>query len=344
MADTYVTLGELLLEKSSIDESSDDAKNKLPEANKKREQAVKYLDEAAAFYLRVPDPWAAAYTLVKAGDSFSSAPYRGHREPTDEEHQADLLRQREGVKRFEEALKNFELMHDDPNIIEMLTKISEFYSNFKNDADRRKALATYEKLLNVRKLGFEPLVNAAQLSFAVNEPERGDKYVSEVVNRHRAAGEIDEAVGSLVKLAEFLAAELKDKERAGAYFERALKLCHEICKPNDEAEMLISVGTQVDSLVGNERTASGYFERAAQIHRERGDRKAEAEALSVISQSFTDRCELGLQDSASQPEPKAKCEMAIQYLKRALAIHQEAGNLEQQSITVSKIADVYEVG
>ena len=180
------------------------------------------------------------------------------------------------------------------------------------------------------------------LYFAVNEPARADEYLSKQVKLHRDAAEVDAAVDTLVKAGEFLAKELKDKERAVGYFERALKLCHEICEKQDEANMLIRVGEQVDILVGDERAAVGYFEKAAQIHRERGDRKAEAEAFSVISQSFTDRCELDAQDSAAQPNPKAKCEMAIQYLKRALAIHQEAGDLEQQIKTLSNIADVYD--
>jgi tetratricopeptide (TPR) repeat protein len=316
----------------------------LLETNKQREQAVKYLDEAAAFYSNAKDFSAAAHTLVKAGESFYDKPDRGHRLPTEEERQADLLRTREGVKRFEEALKNFELKHDGPNIIEMLTKISEFYGNFKNDADRRKALAAYEKLSHYASIDPEPepLMKTAQLYFAVNEPARADEYLSKKVKLHRDAAEVNEAVGTLVRAGEFLAEELKDKERAVAYFERALKLCHEICEKQDEANMLISVGEQVDSLVGDERAAVGYFEKAAQIHRERGDKEAEAQALTAISKTFQDRCELDLQDSAAQPNPKAKCEMAIQYLKRALAIHQEAGDLEQQSITVSNIADVYE--
>jgi tetratricopeptide (TPR) repeat protein/energy-coupling factor transporter ATP-binding protein EcfA2 len=344
MADTYVALGELLLETNRIETSSEnteDTGNIFTKKSPQREQAVKYLDDAAAFYSRVPDNRAAAETLVKSGESFDP-PYRRRQGPTDEEKQADLLRQREGVQRFERALKNFELVHDDANAVEMLKKISTFYENFKADADRRKALAAYEQLSHYTKADSEPLIKAAQVSFVLNETARADEYLGKAVKLHRDAAEVDEAVGTLVTAGEYLASELKDKERAGLYFKRALELCHEICAKKNEANMLIRVGKEVDSRMGDQRAAVGYFEKAAQIHRELGDKDAEAQALTEIAELFNDRCEVGLETSAAQSEAKAKCEMAIQYLKRALAIYQASGDLQQQSVTVSNIADVYE--
>ncbi|HEY0762290.1 MAG TPA: hypothetical protein VGD61_07925 [Pyrinomonadaceae bacterium] len=337
MADTYVALGELLLENNPVEASSEneeDTKNMFTKPSPQRDQAVKYLDEAASFYSRVPDPKAAAETLVKAGESFS-IPYRRRQGPNDEEKQADLPRQRDGMQRFEKALKNFELAHDDANIIEMLKKISTFYSNFNNAADSRKALAAYEQLSHTPASGTEPLIKAAQISFVLNEPARADEYLGKAVKLHRDAAEVDKAVGTLVSAGEYLASELKDKERAGLYFERALDLCHQICEKKNEADMLIRVGKEVDSRVGDQRAAVGYFEKAAKIHRELGDKDAEAQTLTEIAQLFQDQCEAGL-------EAKAKCEMAIQYLKRSLTIYQAKGDLQQQSKTFSNIAGVYE--
>lgn len=350
MADTYVALGELLLEKNPVEVSSESTEDKgedfqrnmFIKASPQREQAVKYLDEAAAFYSRVPDPRAAAETLVKAGESFYSLPYRRRGEATPEENAADLMRQREGVQRFEKALKNFELGHDDANAIAMLKKIGTFYLNFNDAANSRKALAAYEQLSHYTALDPEPLIKAAQISFVLNEAARADEYLGKAVKLHRHAAEVDEAVGTLVTAGEYLASELKDKERAGLYFKRALELCHEICEKKNEANMLIRVGKEVDSRVGDQRAAVGYFEKAAQIHRELGDKESEAQALTEIAELFKDRCEVGLENPAAQSEAKAKCEMAIQYLKRALAIYQASGDLQQQSITVSNIANVYE--
>jgi tetratricopeptide (TPR) repeat protein len=344
MADTYVALGELLLEKNHLETESENSQLILFRTSPGRTQAVKYLDEAADFYSIVPDYRAAAETLIKAGESFFLVPYRRRDDPFPEEHEADLQRAREGVKRFEQALKKFELVQDRLRAIDMLKRISEFYDNFTDDADRRKALGAYEKLLQYQPDDRESLIiKAAHLSFFLKDPARADDYLGKAIKLHRDAAEVDEAVSILISAGAFLAGEAKDKERAGSYFERALKLCHEICKEKeDEAKMLISVGQQVDSLIGDERAAIGYFEQAAQIHRDRGDKAAEAQALTDISKSFEDRCKLGLETPAAQANPKAKCEMAIQYLKRALAIYRDAGDLTQQSKTVSSIANVYD--
>lgn len=344
MADAYVALGELLLEKNPVEasEKPEDRENIFTKANPQRDQAVKYLDEAAAFYSRVPDPKAAAETLVKSGESFYSVPYRRRAGPNDEETQADLVRQREGVQRFEKALKNFELAHDDANTIETLKKISTFYSNFKDAADSRKALAAYDQLSQFPALGPEPLIKAAQVSFVLNDTASADKYLGKAVKIHRDAGKVDEAVHTLANAGEYLASELKDKERAGLYFGRALELCHQICEKTNEADMLIRVGKEVNSRVEDQRAAIGYFEKAVQIYRELGDKDVEGQALIGIAELFQDRCEMGLDDPATRSEAKAKCEMAIQYLKRALAIYQAKGDLQHQSKTVSNIADVYE--
>src|SRR6185295_14272747 len=132
----------------------------------------------------------------------------------------------------------------------------------------------------------EPLMKLARHHFALNEPLRADEYISKKVKLHRDAGEVDSAVSTLVDAAEYLAADLKDKESARAYWERALKLCHEICTPTDEADMLIRVGKDVDRLAAQEQVTIEYFERAARIHREHGDHETEARALTEASQWF----------------------------------------------------------
>lgn len=347
MADTYVALGELSLELRSNGEGEEGF-----EASEAR--AVKYLDAAAAVYRNNQNHRAAAEAFAKLGDALTSDRFSvGHGQKPEEQRKVDELREREGVNRYEKALVDFEAAGAKTDAKEMLEKISTFYENSTNEADRRKAIWAYQKMvasyLNQENYPARRnlFIKIAKLYFALNEKERCIEYVDEALAVPGDAAETRDPVNILIDIGVFLAEKMNDPEDARFYFDKAAKVRENGLQQKDDqsiedTDLFIRIGKLFSDDIKDKATAIQYFERALQIYRQGGDREGEAKALGEIANWFTEGCKEAEEDKEMTSESKANCDLAIQYFRKEANITQPSGDQSNQFYALFGIANVYE--
>ncbi|MDT7808119.1 MAG: hypothetical protein QOJ70_1932 [Acidobacteriota bacterium] len=351
LADTYFALGELSLEPEPDREESEQ------DRAAREDRAIKYFDTAAATYRNYPNPnpEAAGQSLVKLGEFLSTPRHRpqGHADQlTEEQLKENDLWARKGAARFEAALADFEAAGDKDKAYDMLSKLSEFYSKSKSEADRRKAIWAYEKQA-ASTFGKEHdpqrrtmLVEIAKLHFLLKEKAQADEYVKRALAIPESAEETFDPADLLTDMAQFLAVELNDNDGARVYLDAAAKITPKNDDPSAQADaqaaLFIKVGKDFGSLIKDEQAAVAYFEKAAQVYRQRGDGEGEAKALGDVADWFAMGCDSGGEGDATASATKLKCDRAVEYLRRKLVIYQRAGDRGQQAAALSSIANVYE--
>lgn len=172
------------------------------------------------------------------------------------------------------------------------------------------------------------LINMGGAYRISGELQRALEYADQASQMAQALGDKDGQAQSLI-LALAVYRNLGEYEKALQASEDALRLYRAMGERAKEASLLKIIG-ETYSFLGEQEKARDFYEQAMRLYQALGDRTGEASTLHSIAYSYNNPD--NMQDEARR---------ALDYLGKALAIWQLAGNKQQEAIEMSFIGNEY---